>query len=919
MSSFISHVVNDLLKKNLKIPDLVFVLPNKRAGLYLKTELAKAINKTFIVPRILSIEEFIEQVSGLKYVDNTELIFKFYEVYSQHTPKEQIEPLESVTSWANMLIQDFNNIDRYLIPPNQIFDYLKDIKLIESDHWSLNKDNSDSINNYLSFWTKLKLYYHEFEALLISQKRGYQGLVYKEAVKTIDEYISRNASNQHIFVGFNALNKAEEIIIQKMLEEKVALAYWDGDKEFVENKYHDAGLFLRSHRTKWKFYEANDFNFLGENYSKPRTFKIISTPKNIGQVKFVGELLEKLKHKNGNLDSTALVLGDESLLLPLLNSLPQNVGPINITMGVELTATPLASLFELLFGLHKKNSAKLYYKEVVAILSHPSLRPIFDEDEYNDVINLLNYINKNNLVYLSLEDLKAEATLISPIIDILFSCWKSVNVAVTKSIALIYRIKDSLKKRDSQDLLALEFLYRFNKLFNEIKILKDKYNSLNNIASLYSIYKQLLKIETLDFQGEPLQGLQIMGMLETRVLDFKHIIMLSVNEGILPAGKNENSFIPYDVKKANQMPTYKEMDAVYTYHFYRLLQRAETVHLIYNSEPDALNGGEKSRFISQLQFERIHELEFKSIAPKAPTIVNRPKNIIKSDRVMQRLKELAEKGFSPSSLTNYVRNPMDFYYDKVLGIKESDLVEETVAANTLGTIIHNTLEKLYTPFINLELKVENLEAMLNQIDSEVRTFFNDEYKKGDITKGKNLIIFEICKRYVFNFIKKEIEEVKAGDSIIVLELEKKLSAEFRIPGLDFPIKMKGTVDRIDTCNGITRIIDFKTGKVAQGEVEMVDWEDITTDYKKYSKSFQLLCYAYLWNDSEPISDIEAGIISLKNLSGNFLLKFGRKPSSHSRTKNQLINSETLDSFEFELFKLIKEICDKKIDFIEKEV
>ncbi len=917
MTSFISHVVSDLIKKDLNLPDLVFILPNKRAGLYLKTELAKSLNKTFIVPPILSIEEFIEQLSGIKYADTTELIFKFYEIYSQNTPEDQVEPFESVTSWANMLIQDFNNIDRYLIPPNQIFDYLSAIK--ELNHWSLNENDSESIANYLTFWKKLKLYYHEFETLLISQKRAYQGLVYKEAVKKIDDYITMNPLIQHAFVGFNALNKAEEIIIQKMLVEKVALTYWDGEREFMENNYHDAGLFLRSYKSKWKYFENNDFNFIDESYAKPRTFEIISTPKNIGQVKYVGELLKNLKLKNGNLDSTAVVLGDETLLLPLLNSLPSHVGPINITMGVELATTPLASLFESLFGLHKKNSAKLYYKEVVAILSHPSIRPIFDEVEYNEVSRMLNYINKNNLVYFSLEDLKNEARLISPIIELLFSPWRSVSVAIEKSIALIYSIKDSLKNRDSQDLLALEFLYRFNKLFNEIKILKDQYNSLNNIAALYSVYKQLLKIETLDFQGEPLQGLQIMGMLETRVLDFKHIIMLSVNEGILPAGKNENSFIPYDVKKANQMPTYKEMDAVYTYHFYRLLQRAETVYLIYNSEPDALNGGEKSRFISQLQFERIHNLEIKSISPKAPTILNRPKIIEKSDRVIQRLRELAVNGFSPSSLTNYIRNPMDFYYDKVLEIKENDLVEETVAANTLGTIIHNTLEKLYTPFINLELTVESLEALLKQIDSTVRKFFNDEYKKGDISKGKNLIIFEICKRYVFNFIKKEIEQIKAGDSVIILELERKLSSELKIPDLEFPVKLKGTVDRIDICNGITRIIDFKTAKVAQGEVEMVNWEDITTDYKKYSKSFQLLCYAYLWNESQTISEIEAGIISLKNLSGNFLLKFGRKPSTYSRAKNQIINAETLNSFEVELFNLIKEICNKEIDFVEKEV
>ena len=430
----------------------------------------------------------------------------------------------------------------------------------------------------------------------------------------------------------------------------------------------------------------------------------------------------------------------------------------------------------------------------------------------------------------------------------------------------------------------------------------------------------MLSSETLDFQGEPLQGLQIMGMLESRVLDFETVIISSVNEGVLPSGKSNNSFIPFDVKLENKLPTYKEKDAVYTYHFYRLLQRAKNVYILYNTEADVLTGGEKSRFITQLELEGIHNISHEIIAPSVP-VINPNLNIVnKTADTIQRLTEVARKGFSPSSLTNYIRNPIDFYYQKLLKIREQSNVEEIVAANTLGTVVHNTLEDFYKEFIGEFLTVEKIKKLKNKIVERVTYHFTNEYKEGDITKGKNLIIFEIAKRYVSNFLELEINDLKAGNEIKIVAIEAENHVKIEISELTFPVYLTGKVDRVDEYNGVTRIIDYKTGKVENNSVEIINWKDITTDYKKYSKSFQVLMYAYMMQLSGNLSSpVEAGIISFKNLSAG-VLKFSKKdkPGAYAK-KETLITEETLNSFYNELKQLIIEICNKDIPFTEKEI
>jgi predicted DNA binding CopG/RHH family protein len=920
MPSFINDVLENLIQQKVELSQLKFILPSKRAALFLKGEIAQLTSKTIFAPEVLSIEEFIEELSQLQKISNTELLFEFYEAYKEHTSSDTVvEPFDSFLKWAQILLQDFNEIDRYLIPPKNIFNYLEAIQ--DLNHWSLDKNQTPLIKDYLNFWKKLNVYYASLNDRLIKKRKAYQGLLYKEAVENLQSYIQFNNETQHIFIGFNALNTCETTVIKELLHNQIAQIYWDIDEFFINSKVHDAAYFIRSYKKNWTFFKSNPFNWTHNYYQQQKVINITGVPKNIGQVKYVGQLLSEIKQSNISLKKTAVVLGNESLLTPLLNSLPKDINQLNITMGYPLHSIPLASLFEQLFAIRKKEKKSFYYKDVVSIISHQSIRPLFvvNNEDYSQTV--LDTISTNNLAYLTLKKLKSIIPEKESLIELIFGNWNNnPKKAIANCSSLILQLKSKLRSSKKNNLLPLEYLFRFNEIFNQLKHLHSKYDHISSIETLYSLFSEILRNETLDFKGEPLQGLQIMGMLESRVLDFDTVILTSVNENILPAGKSNNSFIPYDVKREHGLPTYKEKDAVYTYHFYHLIQRAKEVYIIYNTEPDVLKGGEKSRFITQLEIDGVHKIKHQIATPKVPEIKDSLQSIKKTPDVIERLNIQAQKGFSPSSLTTYVRNPLDFYYQKVLGVYQQDEVEETVAANTLGTVVHNTLEDLYRPIEGAFLSLDHIAAMRKKIDDRIQFHFNDIYKEGELSKGKNLIIYEIAKRYVANFLKTEESSLNKGNQIKIIKLEEELKCSIGVEGLEFPIRLVGKVDRVDEFNGVLRIIDYKTGKVEQPKVEIVNWEDLTTDYDKYSKSFQVLMYAYMMNLKSPFKvPVEAGIISFKNMKSGFL-KFSKKDRlGNGARKESLITADILKDFERELKKLILEIYDTKVSFNEKEL
>lgn len=916
MKSFLAQVALEIYTKHKEqLPSLTIILPSKRAVTFLKNELLNIVEKTTIAPNIISIEEFVQQLANLKLASNIQLSFEFYEVYKKITPESQQEDFYSFTSWSQTILQDFNEIDRYLIDTETFFSHLFNIKELDQFHWTNVEEKTELQKNYLKFWEKLDLYYKTFNKHLVDKGIGYQGMIYREANDNIESFIESHQDIEHVFIGFNALNNAEKNIIQSFLIKTNADVFWDIDKVFLENTEHDAGLFLRDYKQNWPHFIENEFKITSNHFSEEKNIKIIGVPKNVGQAKYVGAILENLK---GAIKNTAIVLGNENLLAPVLNSIPPEIQKANITSGFPLNLSPFASFFETLLDVWDKTNDQLWhYQDVINILSNPISNSLL-ENISKESNELIEKIKKENLIYInqhSLNELnQKEANLFLDKKGI------SINTVIENCISIILSLKATYTSDEQRNPLFLEYLYRFYEVFNQLKTFNNQYKSITGIKTLKKIYVELLASETVDFKGEPLQGLQIMGMLESRNLDFETVILTSVNEGILPAGKTNSSFIPFDLKTAFGLPTYKEKDAIYSYHFYRLLQRAKNIYLIYNTEPDALEGGEKSRLLQQLTMlkEPKHTIT-ETIA--SPTIKNDRTTLAtinKSAAVINKLKEVAEKGFSPTSLSNYVRNPLDFYTQSVLGIRQVEEVEETIAANTLGTIVHDTLEFFYKPLEGKIVTLEDTKKMRKDLDKQVGIHFSKSYTETKSLRGKNLISYYVAKRYIENFLTFEEQRIKKGAIVKIIEIESNLKTELHIKELNFPIFIKGKVDRVEEVDGVINIIDYKTGKVEQKDVEIIDWECLTEDYK-YSKAFQILCYAYMMQKNSIYNEFQGGIISFKNIKSG-ILKFTKKDGPGSKaTKTLKINAEIENAFLEQLNNLVLEIFNKEIPFQEKEI
>lgn len=907
---FLYQLAQHLWEKYLALnKEVIVVLPTKRAKFFLLKALQQNATKVLFAPKILSIEQFMGEVSGVRLIEQDESLLLFYSTYIQITTPEKRESFESFSKWATTLLSDFNEIDRYLLQPDEVFQYLKEVEALK--RWNLDPEHStDLIQKYLGFWNLLPKYYHTFYQDLKKSKQGYQGLICREAVSQIESHLSGNPDTDYVFAGFNALNKAEEYIFQKLLQQQRAEVFWDADTHFLEDHYHDAGLFLRRIKKDWPHYKSHPFDWITDTFSQKKEIHIIGTPKSVGQARVAGHVVEQLLKQLSDLERTALVLADEHLLIPILHSLPQSVPSLNVTMSYPAKSNPVQILLQLIFKMQmnaqKRNPSnfQFYHKELIQVLNHPLMIGLIDSK------SLQTALKKNNISFISFEKLTDLFGSNHQVFEWVFSPWEEPsNVLMDRILSLLVALRNHLKATPDQK-LSLVFVHALYQSLQKLQNHIEEYHEVLSLKSFYDLFKQSSQQASVSFEGEPLQGLQIMGILESRGLDFENVIITSMNEGTLPAGKSAQSFIPYDIKRELGLPTYKEKDAVFAYHFYNLIKRAQKVYLIYNTETEGLEQGEKSRFITQLEVENLpnHQLVSTTFAAEVPGITATPKTIEKSPNLMQRLHELAQNGFSPSSLASYIRNPLQFYYQKVLKIREEEEVEEEIAANTLGSVIHKTLEDLYTPYLNGILTPAHLKKMAQSFEKPLQEAFKIIYKEGDIYRGKNLIAYEVTKKYIQRFLSQE-EEMLQSQEIIVDGLEQKLAVTIDHPELPFPVVINGTIDRVDRAGGQLRIIDYKTGKVDKKQLKCIGLQELLTDVKK-DKIFQLLCYAYMYHKQHGILPEQACIYSFKNA------KEGIMPLHDG--KNALeITPTLLNDFEVLLVSLIKEILDPAVPIVEK--
>lgn len=910
---------------------LCIVLPNKRGALFLKDHLAKVYQKTIWSPDIISAEDLITELSGLQTMEDVDLICKLYESYKA-VYTEKAEPFESFAKWGHLILQDFNEIDRYLADGVALYSNLHQVKEIEN--WSLGQEDLTEFQvNYLDFMKHLGKIYEHFTNSLLQSGEAYQGLAYRTAVRNYEsnEYIAKH--KEILFCGFNALNKAEILIFSKLCQSGKAKILWDADKYYLEDEVQEAGSFLRKN---FKTFVQKERYFVGDHFKKDKVIEIVSVPKQIGQAQAVSNIIDKWTRDGISPDKIALVLANEKLLWPVLKMLPDNIQHVNITMEYPVKYTSAFNCIDLFlkiqlaFELQNRKDKYVYHKDFLNLLRHPFFQEFLNairmENSYGPMINTIQEKNYSFITHKLIEELfGADYSKIAS----LFLPWQNAKQASEHINKLLQTVKTwhLSTELNNYKSLELEYLHVLIKNFNRVNDYVNKYDYFGSLKAFKIVFNQIVGTASAAFIGEPLKGLQIMGVLETRTLDFENVIFVSVNEGVLPSGKTQSSFIPNDLKRFHGLPLYGEKDAIYAYHFYRLLQRAQNIFITYDSETDTFGKGEKSRFVSQLMFELPQynpKIQLKeSIASGINTVENWEK-VIQIPKTPESLRSILEKslsgkdyfGLSPSSLITYKDCALKFFFRYGAGLKEPELHEESAEANTFGSILHGSLETLYAPFIGKTISTEQLGTQKSKIQLAVETNFLRSFSKSEAFFGKNLLQQHVLRVYVEKLMDYDsalIDFLQRGqDQLKILALEKELSASVRvrIAGKETEIFIKGKADRIDSYNGIVRVIDYKSSVQSGDKFEFVGFEELFND-KEYDKMLQLFLYSWLVfkNGIAPAQTLRPCIIPFK--------KFEKEPRFILENKQQLTLSDDLfNDFETHLIHFLESIFDERTPFVQ---
>ena len=647
------------------------LFPTKGLPFTFRKYIANYYKKPVWSPQILTIDEWVKSQTDKKVIKGNELLFRFYTVYSG-LEGENAESFEKYMSWGRILLKDFDEIDRYLLKPEEVFRDLRNIKELED--WDLERLEAKEIGQYeekfLGFWDKILDFYKAFSKHLSENDWVYPGRVYKEFALTMNP----EDFNQLHFVGFNALSSAEQMILHKLLKRKRAQVYFDMDRFFVDNQAHEAGRFFRAIRKRWEDiqldHQVKDYLSKGN-----RKFELIASADQVAQVSLASQILVDIE-KRGEINQTAVVLADENLIDPLLRSLPDSITKANITMGLPIRRTSIKNLVEILFNIQERllkyGERSLYHKDVTQLLELPVLRKTLTEEELKKLEELQSEILQTNLKFLDFDSLLPK---LPQLIQKNFAFIRKWNYQDRKFLDDYIGLTSELLKSDQISDLESETLILLIDILIKLKSFLEEHQ---NIEISYSIFKRLLKEEIhnsqVDFLGNPIEGLQIMGILETRLLDFKNLIFIGMNEGVLPAGNYSDSILPKDLKLYHKLPVQQDKDAIFSHHFYRLTLRAEHIYGIYFTKTDMTSTGEMSRYLMQIKMEYPslnsgNMVVEKTYKPKDEAI-DKEKVIIEKDELVEsRLDDLFEKGLSPTALNTYLSCTLDFYYRYVLRLK----------------------------------------------------------------------------------------------------------------------------------------------------------------------------------------------------------------------------------------------------------
>lgn len=885
MESFLKLVAADLYKHtegNLAHTAVVF--PNKRAGLFFNEYLAQESDSPIWSPAYVSISELFRSLSPWEVGDPVKLVCELYKIFRRET--QSTETLDDFYFWGEMLISDFDDADKNRVDTDKLFSNLQDLRNIMDDYTFIDDEQEEAIRQFfqnfsierrtalkerfISLWNVLGNIYKGFRESLASQNIAYEGMMYRHVIEHLD--VDKLPYEKYIFVGFNVLNKVEHTLFTQLKDAGKAVFYWDYDEFYMkENRQavtHEAGEFIRRNLRDFPSPLSGE---LFKNLSKPKEVHYIASSTENAQARYLPQWIRN------NLTTpekeTAVVLCNEALLQPVLHSLPAEVKHVNITMGFPLSQTPVYSFLIALLELHTHGfnfkSGRYTFQSVVTLLKHPYTRQLTGQAEL-----LEKELTRNNRFYPLPGELGKDeflTRLFTPLSGNLNLC---IRLSETlQQVASIYQANTSgTEDTDAFNQLYRESLFKAYTTINRFRTLIEEDELTVQSETFRRLLVKVLSTTNIPFHGEPAIGMQVMGVLETRNLDFRHLVLLSVNEGQLPKSGGDSSFIPYNLRKAFGMTIIEHKIAVYAYYFYRLLQRAERITLIYNTSSDGLNRGEWSRFMLQFLIEWPHPITRQFLeagqSPQGTSSIT----VEKTPDVMRQMQSLFDvranpkAKFSPSALNYYLDCPLKFYYRYVAGLSAPDEVSAEIDSATFGSIFHYAAEHIYKD-LTTHGKVINKEALETLLRNEVKLqdyvdtafkklFFNVPQNEKPEYNGVQLINSAVIARYLKQLLQNDLRY--APFTFIASEMEVDEPIDIQTPKGVIKSRIGGIIDRMDSKDGTLRIVDYKTGGDADTPPHVESL--FIPDKKRSNYVFQTFLYAAIMCRKQPTMKIAPALL-----------------------------------------------------------
>jgi len=890
---FLSKIISELLSETSDLSQTVVVLPGKRPVVFLKQILKEQKYEGFL-PEFFTVDELIKKISGKQHIQGISLWLFGYDVYKKIYPEET---LENFLKWFPTLLKDWDDMLKFSEEDKTVLEYMLDDERIKNWGETLG-DGDNARKRNLNFWKKMNVFLPKLKENLQAKGWATDGMIHEMVREKISDF-AEETETKFVFCGFNALTPLEEKLIRELLQKGKAECFFQADEYYIKDLKQEAGKFLRKHMHWKEFNENRKFQWIENSFCEEKNIKVYEVAGNVAQTKILPEILQEIPKENYS--KTAIVLLDENLLLPSLDAV-SFVDNLNITMGFPIKNLGFSGAVKKLFYLQKqleKNDKSYYYLDVFSVLEE-----FPDNEEDRKIIDQFTAkIEDENIVYISKKMMQEHLGELS-----YFQLFEKRTAA--ELLEDLSNFCYQLKFREIDDILY-ENVSLFETTFKILKNHMKDYDFEISIDALEVLMNQLVNSENLDFQGEPLEGLQFMGLLETRLLDFENIILLSVNEGKLPLGNTQNTYLPFDVRRNFGLNTFLENDSIYAYHFYRLLQNAKNIYLLYNALGSGVNTGEKSRFITQMEMESPHKMEHIVIENTSEPILQEPIIIEKTEKVLEKLNEWKDR-ISASHLISYLYNPIDFYLNNILKARETEEIEEELSQRNYGNLVHYALEELYGKIKGKTLKESDIEDLKPKINEAIDSAISELKHQPELyERGMNYIHKSMAAKVVEHILDYDLGLIKDGNSLEIISLENRINAEFLMDENGEKINFVGYIDRIDRLNGVLRVIDFKTAKAKN--LSMKPKEEKLEDFISSADSkqaLQLSIYAYmaLHNEGFAVNQLQCGIWSFAEI--------GKGVQTLKIYDNENIDNENVSICMNSIKNIILEILNPEIPFKE---